>query len=215
MNGFSFRRLVGVTLVIGLTVLGFQWTGRGVAMASPIQSTRHQHTASRSLASSRSAPSVAVPKAFKANSITWLTSPVGWVLGAAPCGKKTCSDVLGTTNGAKSWTMLGTINAPIAIMGEAARPGITQMRFATRTVGWAYEPGLHRTTNGGRSWASMTIPGGGKQILDLASNAKVAYAVVSTCAWMTGECNQRPLTLWRTTSLTGNSWTRIPLDLPS
>jgi hypothetical protein len=35
MNGFSFRRLVGVTLVTAIIVLGMQWTERGVAMASP------------------------------------------------------------------------------------------------------------------------------------------------------------------------------------
>jgi photosystem II stability/assembly factor-like uncharacterized protein len=32
---------------------------------------------------------------------------------------------------------------------------------------------------------------------------------------MTGLCNNQPLSLWRTTTLTGSSWTRIPLDLPA
>ena len=37
-----------------------------------------------------------VPASFKANSVSWVSAQRGWVLGAAQCGKVTCSDVIGT-----------------------------------------------------------------------------------------------------------------------
>lgn len=156
-----------------------------------------------------------VPTGFKANSIAWASAQQGWVLGTAPCGAQTCSDVIGTTDGAKTWRLIGAVNAPIAQVGDPARPGITEIRFASLKVGWAFGPELFYTANGGQSWSSMPIPGHGNQVLDLASNGAEAYAVVSTCKWMTGLCNNQPLSLWRTTAVTGSSWTRIPLDLPA
>jgi hypothetical protein len=156
----------------------------------------------------------AVPPGFRSDSITWASPMRGWVLGAAPCGLQTCSYVIGTSDGAKSWTLLGEIQAPIAQIGDPSRPGITEIRFANLKVGWAFGPELHRTINGGRSWKAMPIPGHGKQVLALASNATAAYAVVSSCRWMTGLCSNQPLTFWRTTTLTAGSWIRIPLNLP-
>jgi photosystem II stability/assembly factor-like uncharacterized protein len=160
------------------------------------------------------APAAAVPDEFKANSITWLSPQRGWVLGAAPCGATTCSDVIGTTDGAQTWALLGTVNSPIAKVWGSEEPGITEIRFATPKVGWAFGPRLFHTTDGGRSWASMPIPGGGKQVLDLAANSSGAYAVVSACKWASGVCSHHPLSFWRTTTLTGSSWTRIRLNLP-
>jgi hypothetical protein len=155
-----------------------------------------------------------VPTGFKANAITWASAKRGWVLGTAPCGAQTCSDVIGTTDGAKTWRLIGAVNSPIAQIGDPSRPGITEIRFANLRVGWAFGPKLFRTTNGGKSWTSMPIPGRGKQVLALAANSTEAYAVVSSCRWMTGLCSSLPLSFWRTTTLTGGSWTRIPLNLP-
>ncbi len=156
-----------------------------------------------------------VPKGFKANSITWLSAQQGWVLGAAPCGQQTCSDVIGTTDGAQTWRLVGPVKAPIAQLGDSTRPGVVEIRFATPDVGWAFEPRLFRTIDGGHTWSKMTIPGGGKQVLALAANSSGAFAIVSTCQWGMGLCNHLPLTLWHTDSLTGTSWTRIPLKLPA
>ena len=44
-----------------------------------------------------------VPRLFRANSITWISPRRGWVLGAAPCGAKTCTDVIATTDGGRHW----------------------------------------------------------------------------------------------------------------
>ncbi len=70
-------------------------------------------------------------------------------------------------------------------------------------------------SNGGRSWARQRVPGHGRQIFALAATATTTYAVVSSCAFGTGLCHDRgPLSLWRTATLTGRTWTRVSLTLP-
>jgi photosystem II stability/assembly factor-like uncharacterized protein len=135
------------------------------------------------------------------------------VLGTAPCGTTTCSEVLGTIDGGTSWSVLGVVGAPIAKLSSARRPGITEIRFATPEVGWAFGPELFRTTDGGETFESIPVPGGGKQVLDLAANSTEAFAVVSACRF-DSFCHA-PLTFWRTTDVTGDSWTRIALNLPA
>jgi len=158
----------------------------------------------------------AVPKGFEADSITWLTPEQGWVLGRAACATKTCSYVIGTTDGGKIWSLDATINAPILERaGDTGKAGVTEIRFATAEVGWVFGSDLFRTTNGGRSWTSMTIPGQGKLVLGLAANSTTAYALVSPCGWEApGACSSHPVTFWRTASLTGSSWV-LSLNLPN
>ena len=152
-----------------------------------------------------------VPAGFTASSLSWLSPASGWTMGAAPCGRRTCTDVLATGDGGETWRLAGTVPARLT---TAAHPGVTDIRFATSSVGWAFGPGLLRTTDGGESWAARPIPGGGKQVLSLAASSSGAYMVVSPCAWGTGLCGRQQLSFWRTTPAADRGWTRIPLDLP-
>jgi hypothetical protein len=155
-----------------------------------------------------------VPAGFRANADTWLTAQQGWLLGAAPCAAAVCSDVLGTTDGGTTWHLVGTISAPIASIGKGTQ-GITEVRFATPSVGWAFGIGnfLFHTTNGGRSWARIPVPGGARQVLDLATGPGGAYAVTSYCILGKALCSH-PLGFWRGGTQPGSTWTRITLDLP-
>ncbi len=140
---------------------------------------------------------------------------MGWVLGSATCGTKTCSDVIGTTDGGTTWSLLGEVPSPITTIGEPAGAGITDVRFVNSNVGWAYGPKLFQTTDGGASWTSVAIPGHGKQVMSLTTSSSAgAYAVVSHCKYAAGPCPQ-PLSLWRTSSPESGSWTQITLDLPT
>jgi photosystem II stability/assembly factor-like uncharacterized protein len=152
----------------------------------------------------------AVPAGFRANSLSWPSASQGRVLGTAPCGQGTCSDVIGTRDGGGTWRLLGTVRAPIS----EQHPGITEIRFSTPEVGWAFGPRLFRTGDAGRSWAAVTIPGRGKQVLDLAAGPAGAYAVVSPCRRGASPCRGQ-LSLWRASKQARASWTRIPLDLPA
>ena len=159
-------------------------------------------------------PGTGVPAGFKANSVNWLSARRGWVLGAAPCGKDTCSDVIGTTDSGTTWRLVGSVPAPLASLGKGT-PGVTEVRFATPTVGWVFGIGneLFRTSDGGRSWTAVGVPGGAKQVLDLAASASQAYAIVSFCALGKPLCPHQ-LGFWRIGTGAGSSWTRVPLDLP-
>lgn len=161
------------------------------------------------------AGTVAVPKGFAANSITWITRLHGWALGRAPCGTKACTHVIDSTDGGKTWRRVGGLAAPIARTGFPDRPGVTEIRFATARVGYAFAPDLFRTSNGGQTWSRMTIPGGGRQVFDLAANASTAFALVSACRWaeFTPNCRTQ-LSLWRANTHSGNGWTRVRLRLP-
>jgi photosystem II stability/assembly factor-like uncharacterized protein len=90
---------------------------------------------------------------------------------------------------------------------------VNEIKPVTASVGWAYGPALFRTANGGKSWVSQLIPGHGHQVLALSHNSFANYAVVSPCKEFSANCTAKQLTLWRTASLTGTTWTRIPARL--
>jgi len=165
--------------------------------------------------SAPAASAAAVPKGFKANSLTWTSAQRGWVLGAAPCrpgSARTCTVVAATTDGGSRWSRVGTVPARIAPSGES---GVTDIRFATRTTGWAFGPDLYRTTDGGQKWRSERLPGRDKQVLALAAGSRDVYAVVSPCAVGTVPSCSKPLSLWRAPVAT-TAWRKVSgLTLPA
>jgi hypothetical protein len=158
------------------------------------------------------ASAATVPGSFKAMSLAWVTQERGWVLGTAPCGAHTCTEVIATSNGGTTWTQEGTIPAPLS--GGNSTTGVSEIRFATPTTGWAFGPDLYRTADGGRTWTREAIPGkGSKQLVTLATAGTAAYAVTSLCGFETGQCTTGTQTVWRTGTLAKESWVKTPLTL--
>jgi hypothetical protein len=162
-----------------------------------------------------------VPAGFRANSITWISAERGWILGSVPCVKPAsgtpgpnCADVIGTTNGGKTWSQAGAVKTNLVQGVQTGPNDVSEIRFASSKVGWVFGPGLFRTTNGGRTWTKTALPKGGKQVVSLAASASSVYAAVSLCAAgsVAGNCDQKGYTFWRTTKLTG-AWIRIPLKV--
>jgi photosystem II stability/assembly factor-like uncharacterized protein len=183
-----------------------------VAAGSPAKAASAEGSASVPATAGTTRAAV-VPAGFRANSLSWLTPQRGWVLGEAACGPGTCSYVIGTANGGKTWHETGQVRAPIAT--PATTGGVSEVRFATARTGWAFGPDLFRTTDGGRTWSRQPVPGHGKQVLSLATGPLGTYAVVSPCAWGTGLCSQQPLSLWRSLTPAGGVWVKVPLNLPA
>jgi hypothetical protein len=163
------------------------------------------------------AAAMAAPKHFVAQSITWVSPARGWLLGTAQCaaGHKSCTTVLGTTDGGVRWSAVGTVASAIAHSGGQ---GVSEIRFGSARLGWAFGPALFESTDGGRAWARQAIPGGGKQVLALAATAAAAYAVVAPCpVGSFGSC-RTPMGLWRA-PISGRGqpgrWARIPIRLPA
>jgi photosystem II stability/assembly factor-like uncharacterized protein len=157
----------------------------------------------------------AVPDGFRAQSVTWVTPGLGWLLGTATCeGGEPCTPVLRTRDGGRTWSAAGDVGAPLAPPGE---PGVADVDFAGPLRGWAFGPSLHTTADGGRTWREAPLPGGGQRVLDLVAGPATVYAVVSPCAigeppW---ECTEPP-TLWRApaTPFGPARWRPVDVDLP-
>jgi hypothetical protein len=155
----------------------------------------------------------AVPDAnsaqFFGQSMSWISSDQGWMLGSGTCDQGNCTTVIGTTNGAKSWTRLARIPAPL---GFEKVTGVSRMRFADALHGWAFEPSLWSTSDGGSTWTRERIPGAGRQVLALGGDADAVYVLVTRCHFE--QLCKIPVSLWRTTPGSG-TWTRISVTLPT
>jgi photosystem II stability/assembly factor-like uncharacterized protein len=150
-----------------------------------------------------------LPEGFRAQALTWASPKLGWVLGVAPCGNTTCTTVLATANRGGTWAQKGTMRAPLT---SEQRAGVTEIRFADTTHGWAFAPSLWSTDDGGAKWHRESIPGGGLQVQALAGDADGAFALVSYCRLHEPPSSCKPATLWRTVP-GGDSWTRVSLSL--
>lgn len=89
--------------------------------------------------------------------LTWVSDQRGWALAAAPCGPGLCPRLAATVNGGQTWTALpeppGRVAGPD---GCAEMACVSQVRFATTTVGYLFGPALFQTNDGGRSWHRVT-----------------------------------------------------------
>jgi photosystem II stability/assembly factor-like uncharacterized protein len=194
--------------MIGALMISTRRIVRGVTYGAAVS------IALASFTSAAPAFAAGVPGGFSAQSITWISPSHGWVLGAKACGKTSncaTSEVIDTSNSGKTWRLDGTIAASIPKAGNGSK-GITEIRFASAKVGWAFGPSLYGTVNGGKTWKAAAIPGHGKQVLDLAVAATGTYMIVSPCTYGTGLCTKKPLTTWRR-SLSATSWTKMPVNL--
>jgi hypothetical protein len=105
---------------------------------------------------------------------------------------------------------LGALSAPLTIEDAT---GVSEVVFADALHGWAYNPALWSTNDGGATWQQQASPGG-RPVVALAGDADGVYAVVSACGFgQVPNCSARA-TLWRTTP-GGGSWTQVSLKLPA
>jgi len=171
-------------------------------------------TATPAATTTRSPSDQPAPPGFTSQSTTWLDKQDGFLLGAAPCGDATCTDVIGTTDGGTSWHLLGRVHAPITRDG-GVRPGVDEVRFGDAMRGWAFGPLLRHTSDGGKTWTVEPIPGDFGQVLSLTTDADGSWAVVSPFHWQHfGACRKQPLTLWRTKTATSTTWRQVDAELP-
>jgi hypothetical protein len=147
---------------------------------------------------------------FHAQSMSWVSPQRGWLLGSTDCGTGSCTATAGTTTGGTSWKTLGSLAAPVTIEDAG---GVTEVRFADDLHGWAFDPALWATNNGGVTWQQQASPDG-RPVVALAADAQVAYAVVSACDYNQAVTNCRhDESLWRATPGAG-VWTQVSLRLP-
>lgn len=125
----------------------------------------------------------------------------GYALGTVGCGSRRCIALLDTPDGGKIWRRL---TAPTRAAGgaygtcPAGQPCVRQIRFATPLIGYAFDPALLVSTNGGTTW--RRLHGANVSSLEAAGGTVVRVASAGTgCSGMPYQVESAPLgtTAWR------------------
>ena len=133
-------------------------------------------TASTTSTSTTAAPGTGLADASLGD-LSWVSATEGWALATRPCGPAICTVIAHTTDGGRHWQRLPA-DAP-AQLGTTVdcshAPCVTNLRFASRSVGYLYGPALYMTTDGGLSWHLQ--PGPSVEALSAAAGHvyRVAY----------------------------------------
>jgi photosystem II stability/assembly factor-like uncharacterized protein len=201
-NVVEVRRLaMAAPMVLPLVLL----LGCGGATQRTTLSTTPRSTAPA--ATSTSAPlATAIPPGFHANSVTFVSTQLGWVLGTTTCvGDPSCTPILVRTEDAgRTWTR-------IPLPPDST---VDQVRFADSDDGWVWDDQsvppyvlhLWSTHDGGLEWQRPHLPGaapGG------ASDVEAAAGLVSATVWST---TGGPLI--ETSSVETDNWRRSSVALP-
>lgn len=118
-----------------------------------------------------------VPAGFRPVSVTWISLRQGWVIGAAPCASPPCTSLLRTTDGGATWA---GVPAPRAALSQGGAVGVSRIRFADESNGWAFGPELWATHDGGVTWHAVdAVP---SPTTSLEASAGRVYAVAGSPA---------------------------------
>jgi len=116
-------------------------------------------------------------------SVTFVGAATGWVMAQSlPAGQcdqpaaPACIVLRRTDSGGASWR---TVHAPPA-HGPNGPTGVSQIRFLTRSDGWAFGPQLWATHNAGRTWTQIAT--GGLRVTALEARGRRVFAVWARCA---------------------------------
>jgi photosystem II stability/assembly factor-like uncharacterized protein len=121
-----------------------------------------------------------VPNGFAAQSVTFVSTQVGWVLGTAACADTTCLSLLHTIDSGRTWA---SIPAPPTTPSTGyLSGGVQSVRFADANDGWIFSPDLWATHDGGAHWARVGLPGADANaiVFDVEAAAGVVHAVALT-----------------------------------
>jgi hypothetical protein len=127
-------------------------------------------------------PSPAVAPAPPRLSVTFVGAATGWAMGQSlPAGQcdqpaaPACIVLRRTDSGGAAWR---TVHAPPA-HGPNGSTGVSQIRFLTRSDGWAFGPQLWATHNAGRTWTQIAT--GGLRVTALEARGQRVFAIWARC----------------------------------
>ena len=185
MNWLSMpcRGLRPVLLACGATALGGilaacgpAGTPGGPPGATSAGQPGPSAAATRTMSPANSPAGLAERSGFLVLSMSFVSDSQGFALGTVPCGAGRCVALLTTTDGGAAWRALTPPTRTAASYGICAHgsPCVQQVRFATPRIGYAFDPSLLMTTDGGRSW--RRLPAAGVSSLEAANGTVVRVA---------------------------------------
>ena len=118
-----------------------------------------------------------MPKGFVPASVTFVSRNAGWVLGSAPCGSTTCVVVLKTLDAGRTWASINAPPTPFAGDAIDDYSAVSEIRFADAMNGWAFQPGLWATHDGGAHWHQVFLPA--KASAGIIDDVEAADGIVS------------------------------------
>lgn len=95
-----------------------------------------------------------VPVGFAPAATAWTSPSSGWVVGAAPCGSRSCPVLARTVDGGRSWWRTTVPELAVGV-GEAARIAFVNPSVGVLTDGTR----LHVTHDGGHTWQAAAVEG--------------------------------------------------------
>ena len=111
-------------------------------------------------------PGGPVAAAFRAASVTFVSTREAFVLGTAPCTHRPCTSIARTRDRGVSWRGLPAPTVPLGEPGVTS-PSVWGIRFATPEHGFVFGNGLWVTTDGGERWSAAPYPGGSIMSLEI------------------------------------------------
>ena len=169
-------------------------TGGATPKASSPKATSSASTVP-STAPSPTPSSSASPKSvrFVVRDSSWISARSGWALGGGSCGTRSCVAVKATHDGGRTWRPVAAPDAgstsaePDRLCSASPKRCVQSIRFANRTVGYAFETGFYVTRDGARTWTHETAP----MVLNLEISRGRAYRVVAMSDGCPGPCDVR------------------------
>lgn len=151
-------------------------------------------------------PALPVPPSFTVLSVTTARAGRLVALGRADCGGATCAVLALSTDSGGHWRLLHTFatsgpsgvrptggTATSAPAGPGGAGTVSQVRFASPSVGWVFGGAVLQTTDGGTSWHPYAHPGGDVLALET-DGTDVVLTAAGTCG---GSSCRGPITVVR------------------
>jgi hypothetical protein len=152
------------------------------------------------------------PGNFRPTSITFAGTGTGGVVGAVigqagtrgHCATADCTSLAGTSTYGASWY---GVAAPVA-PGPDRSTGVSQLRFANLSDGWAYGPALYETSHGGWPWQPEQTSG--QSVIDVEAVSGRAFAVFGSCSGTGSDyaATCTSFSLW-TSAAGSTTWTAV------